>query len=229
MSLKSALVASAFAALTLPAAAQIAIPTTLPPPATLPAPAAYPVFFDDFFSDNLGQPAQNFNGFIQWNVTGGSVDFVGGNVLGAQGGPPDGRYVELGGSTGVPGRFATRSNIQFLPGIDYTLSFAYLSTGNELNSATATIGDRTFTVTTSDPTQYSVFSQTFRFDTPTQTTLAFQDAGLGNPNDGIGIDFVFVRPAGTPETILANPTPEPATMAALGVGALAFLRRRRRA
>jgi hypothetical protein len=133
--------------------------------------------------------------------------------------------VEFGGSTGDPSLFHTRSNILFLPNVDYTLSFAHLSTGGETNSATATIGSKRFTVTTSDPTQYSVFSQTFRFDSLTETPLSFQDAGLGDPDNGIGVDFIFVRPFGTPETIL--PVPEPATLSMLGIDALTFLRRRR--
>jgi hypothetical protein len=173
---------------------QPAIPTPvpLPPPVEIPI-AGYPgVFFDDFFSDNLGQPEDAFNGFIQFEVTDGTVDFVGGNVIGAQGGRPFGRFIDLGGSSGNPGRFATRSNITFLPGIEYTLSFAYLSTDGQAQSATVSLGDKTFTVSTSDPRQYSVFSRTFTFDQPTSVPLVFQDGGDGR--GGVGVDFIFVRP-----------------------------------
>lgn len=224
MNTKYLLTAVAASTLAASAAAQIPLPSPLPPPVTIPPPLGYPgVFFDDFFSDNLGQPATTFDGFIQWDVSGGTVDFVGGDVLGAQGGRPFGRFVQLGGSSGDPGRFATRSDIVFLPGVTYTLSFAYLSSDATSHTATATLGDKTFTVSTSDPRQYSVFREDFTFDglVPTSVPLAFQD--LGDGQGGIGIDFVFVRPLGTPEAV-----PEPASLAALGLGALALLRKRRK-
>ena len=82
-------------------------------------------FFDYFFSDNLGVPAQNFNGFVQWNVTGGSVDLVGGvgpGVLGVPPSQPLGRYVDLGGSTGNPVLFQTRLAYPILAGASYNFS-----------------------------------------------------------------------------------------------------------
>lgn len=176
------------------AGSNVVLPVPSPLPQVIAAlPAAFPgVFFDDFFSDNGGQPSQNFNDFIQWTVTDGTVDFVGGNVLGAQGGRPFGRFVGLGGSTGNPGRFATRVPILFAPGVSYTLSFAFLSTDSRPHTAQATLGNKVFTVTTSDPNQYSSYSSNFTFDNATSAPLVFQD--LGDGNGGIGVDFIFVRP-----------------------------------
>ena len=71
-------------------------PLLAAPPLSMPSVIQ---FFDFFLFDNGGQPQENFNLFFQWNVIGGSVDLVGGNVPGAVGGPPDepgGRYVDLG-------------------------------------------------------------------------------------------------------------------------------------
>lgn len=126
-------------------------------------------FFDDFFSDNGGQPAQNFKGFLQWNVTdpanttNSSVDFVGGTVLGAFA-YPDGRFVDLGGSTNQPAVFSTKLSIVLAVGVTYNLSFRYVSTeallelggpgsgtvgtpapANPLDTAMATISGQTFT------------------------------------------------------------------------------------
>lgn len=63
--------------------------------------------FRRLLSDNAGQPAQNFKGSIQWNVTdpanttNASVDFVGDNVPGSFF-YPTGRFVDLGGRGMVP-------------------------------------------------------------------------------------------------------------------------------
>lgn len=157
-------------------------------------PVVFPgAFFDDFFSDNVGQPAANFNNFIQWVVSDGTVDLTGGNVPGAQGGRPFGRFVNLGGSSGNPGRFATVRPILFNAGVTYTFSFAYLSTDAQAHTATATLAEQSYSVTTSDPTQYSVFSANFTPSQTSTTPLVFQDQGNGQ--GGIGVDFIFVRPA----------------------------------
>ena len=208
-------------------------------------------FFDDFFSDNAGQPRQNFPGlnsggvpgvntFIQWNVTNGSVDFVGGNVLGAFA-YPDGRFVDLGGSTGQPGTFATAAPIVLVPGVTYNLSFRYVSTeallslggpgANTLepfpdgpqDTASVSIGGQNFQFSTSSAV-FQNFSQDFVAGAA-NTSLTFLDLGFTDPitgavrfdNNGVGVDGILVAPA-------AN-IPEPGSLALLllGGGALLFL------
>lgn len=186
-------------------------------------------FFDDFFSDNLGQPAQNFRTFIQWNVTdpadvtNSSVDFVGGNVLGAF--PyPQGRFVDLGGSTGAPALFSTKAPIVLVPGVSYTLSFRYVSTeallalggpgadtlttptpDGPLDTARATLGGASFTFSTTSSDVNNAFS--VNFIASAATVLTFQDLGFTDPvtgatrfdNSGVGIDGVLVAPTVIPE------------------------------
>ncbi len=205
-------------------------------------------FFDDFFSDNAGQPRQNLPGvnsgglpgttFIQWNVFNGSVDFVGGNVLGAFA-YPDGRFVDLGGSTGQPGLFATAAPIVLVPGVTYNLSFRYVSTeallslggpgantlapfpDGPLDAARITLGGQTFTVSSSSAS-FQNFSQDFVALTAS-SSLTFQDLGFIDPvtgavrfdNNGLGVDGILV--------IAAAGVPEPGQLTLLAVGGLALL------
>ncbi len=181
------------------------------------------VFFDEFFTDHLSMPGDNIpgnntatppTGFVNWSVTGGSVDLVGGVIPAGLQPNTGGRFVDLGGSTGQAGLFATNPGLNFLPGITYTLSFLYVSTGTLLNAAAptmetarVTIGSLSFDVSTSSGT-FQPFSRDFSFATLTSAPLTFQDQGTDNA--GLGIDRVMVMPA----------VPEPGSFALLGVGAL---------
>ncbi len=169
-------------------------------PADLTGPSAI-VFFDYFFSDNLGFPADNLNAFIQWNVTGGSVDLVGGVGPGVFGAPPNqplGRYVDLGGSTGNPGRFETRLAYPVNPGT-FNLSFDYRSTGGDLNTATGSVTGllgttyASYTVS-SDLTTFRRFSGNFAIDAIDLVRIAFQGLESDTDNSGIGIDGVLFGP-----------------------------------
>lgn len=161
--------------------------TPRPTPTATPAPAA-PIFFDFFLFDNAGQPANDFNGFIQWNVTGGTVDLLGGRIPGATD-QTNGRFVDLDG--GDSGRFASRLAIPFVGGQTYNLSFSYKSTDGQSNTAAVAIGSQRFTVSTSSTTLQR-FSRNFRFATTTTANLVFQD--LGNDDNGLGIDDITVSP-----------------------------------
>ena len=217
-----------------PASAQVNNPPTLPTtPGTI-------VFFDFFFSDNGGVPANNFNNFVQWNVTGGSVDLVGGFGPGVFGAPPNnpaGRFVDLGGSTGNPGLFSTRLPLDILAGATYELSFMYRSTlpGQE-NTASASFGGQTFNVSSSNEA-FSQFSQSFVVNSVASSTIAFQGLKSDTDNSGIGIDGVLLRIVGLPGggvptdpgLPLPAAVPEPATwaMMLMGFGMVGFGMRRR--
>ena len=200
-------------------------------------------FFDAFFSDNLGQPAQNFKGFIQWNVTdpanatNSSVDFVGGNVPGSFF-YPTGRFVDLGGSTGQPAIFSTKLPIVLVPGMLYTLTYriasteAVLSLGGPgantlitptpdgpLDTARVTVGGNTFTLATSS-NQFQTFTLDFVANTASDV-LALQDLGFLDPmtgatrfdNSGVGLDLIAVTPQGVP----AIPEPKAWVILAFGM------------
>lgn len=159
----------------------------------IPASAQATLFFDFFLFDNAGQPANDYNAFFQWDVTAGTVDLVGGNVPGSDD-DLTGRYVDLAGSAGDPGRFATRLPINFMAGVTYNLSFVYTNSGGTGNMATATIGGNVFNVTaTSTYPNFQTFSQNFTFAANTSASLVFQDLGVGADNFGVGIDRVRIN------------------------------------
>lgn len=157
-------------------------------------------FFDFFIFDNAGVPQDNFRTFFQWNVTGGSVDLVGGvgpGVIGAPPNEPNGRFVDLGGSTADPGRFETRQSFVLLPGMTYNLTFNYRSTAGDLNRATVTLGSLVFSVETAS-TNFLTFDQNFIVTTPTTVTIAFQGDENDRDGSGIGIDGVLFGPVAGP-------------------------------
>lgn len=216
-----------------PSSAQVgnmpALPTT---PGTV-------VFFDFFFSDDGGAPAEDFNNFVQWNVTGGSVDLVGGFGPGVFGAPPNnpfGRYVDLGGSTGNPGMFSTRLPLDILAGATYELSFMYRSTlPGQTNFASASFGGQTFNVSSSNEA-FAQFSQSFVVNSVASSTIAFQGLKSDTDNSGIGIDGVLLRIVGLPGggvptdpgLPISGAVPEPTTwaMMLLGFAGIGFAMRR---
>ena len=194
-----------------------------------PAVAQQPLFFDAFLLDNGGQPAQNLpgqspttpNGFFLWNVSAGTVNLSGGSVPGVDDPSDGGRFVDLGGAAGDPGRFETKLPLTFAAGAAYTLSFRYAkaAAGGGTNAATVSIGSQAFGVS-SDTTAFQTFSREFSFADATTATLAFQDLGPGGTllaANGLGID-----------TVMVVPVPEPTTALAVGAVALAGVRRLRR-
>lgn len=153
-------------------------------------------FFDFFIFDNAGIPQDDFDLFFQWEVTGGSVDLVGGvgpGVIGAPPNQPNGRFVDLGGSTGDPGRFETRLAQMVTPGT-FNLSFDYRSTGGDPNSATASVGRFLTTTVASDQTTFRRFSGNFAVDAIDMVRIAFQGLESDTDDSGIGIDGVLFGP-----------------------------------
>ena len=225
-----------------PVGAIIGVLAAVPVSAQVPTTPGTVVFFDFFFSDNAGIPQNDFNQFLQWNVTGGSVDLVGGIGPGVFGAPPNdprGRYVDLGGSTANPGLFSTRLPLNILPGAIYELSFMYRSTlPGQANKATASFGGQAFEVT-SNTEAFSQFNQSFQVNSLLSSTIAFQGLKSDTDNSGIGIDGVLLRIVGLPGggvptdpglSIPAAAVPEPATWATmvLGFGLIGGVVRKRR-
>ncbi len=201
-------------------------------------------FFDAFFSDNAGQPAQNFKGFIQWNVTdpanatNSSVDFVGGNVPGSFF-YPTGRFVDLGGSTGQPAIFSTKLPIVLVLGMSLHPDLPHREHGSGPGSRRTGRGHADHTDSGrpaghcachrgrqhvhADHQQQCVPNLHPRF----HGESCHRRAGLAGPrvsrsqtgvtrydNSGVGLDLIAVTPQGVP----AIPEPTAWVTLALGMG-----------
>lgn len=175
-------------------------------------------FFDFFLADNASSPANNFDGFLQWDVIDGTgtVDLI--NLPGVTNVPlptidrPEdgGRFVDLDGSTNDAGVFSTRASFTFLAGTTYNLRFRYNSPSQTVNAATATIGTQVFNFSSSS-LAFQQFDQNFTFAQTTVASLVFQDTG--NDSNGTGIDAVTLA-------VVGATAPEPGTASLLGIAAL---------
>lgn len=169
-------------------------------------------FFDFFFGDNAGLPARAYDLFFQWDVSGGSVDLAGGvgpGVFGAPPSDPNGRFVDLGGSSRNPGRFETRLEYSVIAGQTYNLTFDYRSIDGRTAGAVASVGDLTFAVSTTD-TGFSRFSRDFVAAETGTVRIAFQGDERDRDNSGLGVDgilFGTVLSTGPDEVLVASPNP----------------------
>lgn len=114
-----------------------------------------------------------------------------------------GNSQDFGGPNGTGG-YLTGGSYTNRTGSDTAL-------GGQLGYGTGDYGDSTYH-----------FAFTFAGTSPTQTFAFTSGENEGNGNEGWGLDNVRV-------TIVPTATPEPASFAAVGLGVLAFLRRRRKA
>jgi hypothetical protein len=92
------------------------------------------LFFDDF-SQEGNSTVLNYNAFLNWDVTDGTVDLLtpGPNPYGLPPNLSTTNYVDLDGSTGNAGRLETKDTFLLENGAQYRLTFALA--GNNRNSA----------------------------------------------------------------------------------------------
>ncbi len=183
------------------------------------------VFSDDFNAYNSGTGVLNFTGFASnWTVTAGTVDLIGNP--GFWDFPPvsngHGLYIDMDGSTGVPGTLTSKS-IAVSPGV-YTLSYELAgSQRNDVSNAViaAVPGFTSNTVTLASTAAFTAFTNQFTVLAPTTINITFAGQGPGD-NIGLLLDNVKLQMA---------PVPEPAAMAVwslLGTAALGCCWWRRR-
>lgn len=161
--------------------------------------------FDDFDDNPL---AENHVGFANWNVVSGSVDIAG--IGGFDPLPGHGRYVDLDGSTLEAGVIATKS--AFAPG-RYVLRFDFAGNqrGYSPDTLSYSLGGATESFTVASPTPFATVARTVTLAASSRLSFAC----AGGDNVGPLLDNVSVQAV-----------PEPPALAALGIGALALLRRR---
>ena len=93
------------------------------------------LFSDDFNSENGGNGELNYASLVNWNITTGTVDLVGNGFWDLL--PGNGLYIDTEGSPSFPAStMVTKQVFNFVPGVQYTLSFDFA--GNQY--ALVTIG-----------------------------------------------------------------------------------------
>jgi hypothetical protein len=153
---------------------------------------AAPIFSDDFNSTTTQSLNQTV--FSNWTVTSGSVDVIG------DGGSyqylpfGNGNYIDLDGTTGVPGTITTK--MIFAPGT-YTVTFQLAGStgaGGDLTSKTTEIAFSVGGVTQSLELPYTASLQTYSytFTTTAPGQLSFADLAGGNDNVGNLLDNISV-------------------------------------
>lgn len=178
---------------------------------------ATPLFSDNFDSDAAAS-VLNFTGFVNWDVSDGTVDYIrsGGFGISCHGG--SGGCVDLDGSTGNAGILTSKTAFNLTAGTEYTLSF-WLS-GNQRGGAPDTLsyGIGSVTGLLSDIPSDQPFTQYTLTFTPTADFMGNIFFSLaGGDNVGAILDDVQLSAAGQNVGV-----PEPGSLGLLALGLLAL-------
>lgn len=182
--------------------------------ALAPASQAVVLFADDFNTENGGNTQTNYAAFANWTVSDGAVDLIANGSFGLTG---SGMFVDMDGSANNAGRLTTLQTFNLMAGTPYILSFRL--SGNQRGGANDTVdvslgGAFSESFTRAPSAQWQLVTRDFTPGSNSSAQLVFDHRGA----DNLGILLDDVR---------LEAVPEPATLAALGLGALALLRRRK--
>ena len=177
------------------------------------------LFFDNFNAEPGF--ALNYTGFLNWNVTRGTVD-----VYQPYAGLGFGVSVDMDGSSSAAGRLETKTTFSLNPG-SYILEWDMGKNGDNLESMNVTLGGA----------YTEIFSDGNGYPTPVHI-LRNINVGLGGDSGVIAFDhaggdnggYVIDNVTLTAVTPTAD-TPEPGTLALVGALSLVgvrFLKRRRK-
>lgn len=175
------------------------------------------IFNDDFNTENGGianSSTLNYNSFVNWAVSGGTVDLIGNGYYDFL--PGNGLYVDMDGSSSNAGIMTT--NLDLSAGM-YILSFDLA--GNQRNSSPEQVDVKVGALfsdsySLSQNVPFTTFTEFFNVVTPGIYSLSFE--GIGGDNMGMLLDNVSVSTIPAPGAIL---------LGSLGAGLVGWLRRRR--
>jgi hypothetical protein len=168
---------------------------------------------DNFNSENGGVGVLNYNSFANWTVantgtTGGTVDLIGNGFFDFY--PGSGLYVDLDGSgNGTPGQFQSKTTFNFVPGVEYNLSFDLGGSQRGIDSHVdvslgSIISETLFLPSTQGLT---LFSQDFTVSAPTSATLDFMNEEPGDEGailDNVSLTGASSVPDGGNTALLAG-------------------------
>jgi len=176
------------------------------------------IFSDNFNGENGGAGALNYNGFSQWNVSGGAVDLIGNSFFDFY--PGNGLYVDLDGTMFQSGQF---SSIPIaLTGGTYMLQFSLGgSQRGDTNTVQVSLGSfYTESFTLGSSAALTVITRFITVGGPASASLTFQNAGgdnIGLILDDVNLSTTEIR--NVPETASL-------TLLAMGLAGIGMLRPR---
>ncbi|MDJ0661811.1 MAG: PEP-CTERM sorting domain-containing protein [Crocosphaera sp.] len=176
---------------------------------SLQAEASVILLQDNFDSENGGSGALNYNSFVNWDVTDGTVDLIGNGSFDFF--PGNGLYLDMDGTSANAGTLQSKSVFNFNTGDTITLMFDILGQNpGATSNNTMTVSLGSLFSETFDINNTGTITRTIDVTTDITTNLIFNHAG--GDNGGLVLDNVKLENA---------PVPEPLTI--LGAGtAIAF-------
>jgi hypothetical protein len=182
------------------------------------------ILFQDNFDNDSAVFGGNFNSFINWTVSNGTVDYLrnGDFGIGCVGG--SGGCVDLDGGTNNAGRMTSNTTFNFLAGQTYQLDVVV--SGNQRSFGpddfTLEFGGATITYQVPDNQPFTTLSLQNIFISATSSQI-FLDSTSAD-NRGVIVDNVVLRCL----TCQPNNVPEPSVLALLGLGlfGVSFTRKR---
>ncbi len=176
---------------------------------SLQAEASIILLQDNFDSENGGSGALNYNGFVNWDVTDGTVDLIGNGFFDFF--PGNGLYLDMDGSSANAGTLQSKLVFDFNTGDTITLMFDILGQNPGFTSDNVmTVSLGSLLSETFDVSNTGTIIRTIDVTTDITTNLIFDHAG--GDFGGLILDNVKLE---------NTPVPEPLTI--LGAGtAVAF-------